>query len=47
MKRIATKACACACALALVASGNAMIGCSGSNSGNDGAQQGATSQQAG
>ena len=47
MKRIATKACACACALALAASGSAMIGCSGSNSGNDGAQQGATSQQAG
>ena len=47
MKRIATKVCACACALALAASGSAMIGCSGSNSGNDGAQQGATSQQAG
>lgn len=47
MKRIATKVCACACALALAASGSAMIGCSGSNSGNDGAQQSATSQQAG
>ena len=47
MKRIATKACACACALALAASGSAMIGCSGSTSGNDGAQQAATSQQAG
>ena len=37
MKRIATKVCACACALALAASGSAMIGFSGSNSGNDGA----------
>ena len=48
MKRIATKACACLCALALAASGSAMVGCSGgSSSGNDGAQKGATSQEAG
>ena len=47
MKRIATKTCACMCALILATSGSAMVGCSGNSSGNDGAQQGATSQEAG
>ena len=47
MKRIATKTCACMCALVLATSGSAMVGCSGNSSGNDGAQQGATSQEAG
>ena len=35
------------CALVLATSGSAMVGCSGNSSGNDGAQQGATSQEAG
>ena len=47
MKRIATKTFACMCALVLATSGSAMVGCSGNSSGNDGAQQGATSQEAG
>ena len=47
MKRIATKTCAWMCALVLATSGSAMVGCSGNSSGNDGAQQGATSQEAG